>query len=417
MHPVLVEIPLPGWHVSWFVLLLLAGLLGVALTVFAWTQKDKVLAAVGVPLGAGGLVAAVVWRHKTLALGSIPVYSYGALLAVSLIVGWLLTQRLARADGFPRELGRGAFFVAVIVGLVGARVWYAATNTTHFGSWRDLFDVHRGGLVAYGGLLGGLAGSATYLAIKRQPWLRWADAAAPSVAAGLMVTRVGCYLFGCDFGRPLAGNAPAWLRRIGTFPQWEPGNAAGSGSPAWLQHVAERGLSPEAVTSLPVHPTQLYESVAGGLLLVLTLVTWRRRRFSGQVLLTLGFGYAAFRFLVEFWRDDAERGTLGPELARHVAVACGLLALGAALAVGPARSIRGRVGRAFAWAAGPVAALGAYVLMAPVVQRLSTSQWAALLTGIAAALAWHPLQRLHARAAELQASQTPTSPHPICPSK
>ncbi|MBN1609577.1 MAG: prolipoprotein diacylglyceryl transferase [Polyangiaceae bacterium] len=410
MHPVLVEIRFPGWHVPWFALLVLVGLLGVALAVFAWTHKDRVLAVVGAPLGVGGLVAAVVWRHETLALGSIPVYSYGALLAVSFMVGWVSTHRLARADQFPSGPSRGAFFVAAIVGLIGARASYVLTDPAESGTWRELLAMHHGGLVAYGGFLAGLAGSATYLAIKRQPWLLWADAAAPSVAAGLMVTRVGCYLFGCDFGRPLSRDAPAWLQRVGTFPRWEPGNVAGSGSPAWLQHVAERGLSPQAPASLPVHPTQLYEAIAGGLLLVLALMVRRRRRFPGQVLLTFGLGYATFRFLVELLRDDAERGSVGPALARQVAVPCGLLALGAALAVGPARSIRGRVGRTFAWAAGPAAALGAYVLMrpapfaAPVVEPLSTSQWAALLTGIAAALAWGPLERLPARAAELQAS-------------
>jgi phosphatidylglycerol:prolipoprotein diacylglycerol transferase len=410
MHPVLLEIPLPRWQLPWFVLLLVAGVLGFGLAVFAWTQKDKMLAMVGALLGAGGLVAALVWRHKTLALGSVPVYSYGALLAVSLAVGWLLTWRLARAEPFPSGVSTGAFFVAAISGLIGARALYALTNLAEVGSWREVFDMHRGGLVAYGGFLGGLAGSATYLTLKRQSWLAWADAATPSVAAGLMVTRVGCYLFGCDFGRPLCGNAPAWLRRAGTFPRWEPGNAAGSGSPAWLQHVAERGLSPEAAASLPVHPTQLYESIAGGLLLVLALMVWRKRRFPGQVLLSFGVGYAAFRFLVEFWRDDAERGSLGPELARHVAAACGLLVLGTAVAVGPGRSIRGRVGRAFAWTAAPVAALSAYALLrpapfaVPAVQPLSTSQWAALLTGAAAALAWRPLERLRSGAAETRAS-------------
>jgi phosphatidylglycerol---prolipoprotein diacylglyceryl transferase len=410
MHPVLVEIPLPGWHVRWFVLLIFGGLVGVALAAFAWTQKDRVLAVTGAALGAGGLVGAVVWRHETLALGSIPVYSYGALLAASFVVGWLLTHRLARAAEFALEPARGAFFVAAITGLVGARAAYALTNPTSFDTWRHLFDMHRGGLVAYGGFLVGLAGSATYLALKRQRWLVWADAAAPSVAAGLMITRIGCYLFGCDFGRPLGDNAPSWLERLGTFPRWVPGNPAGSGSPAWLQHVAERGLSLDATASLPVHPTQLYESIAGGLLLVLALVIWRRRRFPGQVLLSVGFAYAVFRFLVDLCRDDAERGTLGPEFARHVAVPLGLLALGAAFAVGPARSIRGRVARVCVSTTGPVAALGVYVLVrpqafaAPGVEPFSTSQWAALLTGIAAALAWRPLERSGTRTAELEAS-------------
>jgi phosphatidylglycerol:prolipoprotein diacylglycerol transferase len=412
MHPVLVEIPLPDWRIPWLALLLAGALLGLALALFGWRQTDRQLAVVGALLAAAGLVAAVVWRHKTLALSSIPVYSYGALLALSFVVGWIVTLRLARAQPLPLELSKAAFFVAAISALLGARALYVLTNPTQFGTWRGLFDMHRGGLVAYGGFLGGLAGSVTYLRVKRQSWSAWADAAAPSLAAGLMITRLGCYLFGCDFGRPLSSGAPGWLQRMGTFPRWEPGNAAGSGSPAWLQHVAERGLSPDAASSLPVHPTQLYESIAGGLLLVLTLVVWRKRRFAGQVLLTFALGYGVFRFSVEFWRDDAERGAFGPELARHLALACGLLVFGAACSLGPGRSLGKRLARALVWAAGPVAAMGAYALLRPAafaaatLEQLSTSQWTALFTGIAAALAWRSLDRRHEQVTERQAASS-----------
>lgn len=408
MHPVLVEIPLPAWQVPWLVLLLLGGLLGVALVLFAWMHKDRWLTVLGALLGAGGCVGAAVWRHETFTLSSIPVYSYGTLLALSFVLGWFLTLRLARSNALPSDLGKLVFFVAAISALLGARALYVLTNLERFGAWRELFDMQGGGLVAYGGFLGGLAGSVIFLRARRSSWLAWADAAVPSLAAGVMITRVGCYLFGCDFGRPLLPGAPVWLQRLGTFPHWEPGSPAGSGSPAWLAHVAERGLSPDAVSSLPVHPTQLYESIAGGLLLVVVLLVWHRRRFAGQVLLTFGFGYGLFRFLVELCRDDAERGAFGPEVARHLAVSFGLLAFGAAFAFGPGRSIRPRYARVLGWAVGPVAALFAYWALrpapfaAPALEPLSTSQWVALVTGIAAALAWRPLGR-HPPAKELMA--------------
>ena len=71
-------------------------------------------------------------------------------------------------------------------------------------------STHRG-LVAYGGFIGGLIGSWAFLAPKKIRLLAWADDAVPSLASGLLITRIGCYLFGCDFGKGLADSAPRWL--------------------------------------------------------------------------------------------------------------------------------------------------------------------------------------------------------------
>ena len=60
--------------------------------------------------------------------------------------------------------------------------------------------VNRGGLVAYGGMIGGFLAS-WYCCRKREiPLLQWADVAAPSVVLGTAITRIGCFLFGCDYG-------------------------------------------------------------------------------------------------------------------------------------------------------------------------------------------------------------------------
>ena len=63
--------------------------------------------------------------------------------------------------------------------------------------------------MAYGGFFGGFLGSVIYSASHRRSrcW-PWADVRVPSLASGLMITRIGCYLFGCDFGKPLASGRP-----------------------------------------------------------------------------------------------------------------------------------------------------------------------------------------------------------------
>ena len=59
-----------------------------------------------------------------------------------------------------------------------------------------------------------------------------------------------------------------------------------------------------------LHPTQLYESFT--MLAVFGLLVWlhRHKKFDGQVLIAYGIIYSIFRFLIEFIRDDPQRGDL-----------------------------------------------------------------------------------------------------------
>ena len=250
--------------------------------------------------------------------GELPIFSYGVMLGSSLIVAWYFVMWLgATREGMSQDAMANTFLVTAVTAIVGSRILYILTNFDDFHSPRQWFDMRSGGLVAYGGFLGGFVGAWAYLRMKRIPLLPWADVVAPTLASGLMFTRVGCYLYGCDFGARLAPDAPAWLRALGTFPHWASSVGTGyacaappTGSPAYNHHVAVYDLAADAATSFPVHPTQLYESLAGLALCGLTLAVWARRRFRGQPLLVLVMAYGVWRFFIEQVRDDPERGAL-----------------------------------------------------------------------------------------------------------
>jgi phosphatidylglycerol:prolipoprotein diacylglycerol transferase len=278
---------------------------------------------------ARGFLDRAVW---TSSWRSIPVYSYGAMLGTSFIAGWFISTRLADRLGLSREHVTDCFLFTGIAAIFGARALYVLTNLhefrdpdTHALSIASMFALRTGGLVAYGGFLGGAAGSAIYLRRHGLSFWKWGDAAAPAVAAGLAITRIGCFLYGCDFGKPLGQDAPHGLRTLGTFPRWDDDK----GSPAWLQHTFEglrvdrtqclerlHGdfhdglcfLDRSAHASVPVHPTQLYESLTAFALVAVLASVWRRRRFDGQVLLAAGAFYGIARALIEIVRDDNERG-------------------------------------------------------------------------------------------------------------
>ena len=240
--------------------------------------------------------------------GPQPIYSYGVLLGLSLLVGWQVIMWLGKQSGLSAGTLGDVYLTATVSGVIGARVLYVMTNRDEFTTLGQWFDLRSGGLVAYGGFLGGFAGSFIHLRLKKLSVLTFADCAAPAIAIGLCLTRIGCYLYGCDFGSRLPASAPHWLAKLGTFPRWEDSVGELRGSPAFLHHVNAYGLAREASYALPVHPTQLYEAALGLLLGAVCLIVFQRRSFQGQALLVLSLGYGLARFFLEYLRDDPERG-------------------------------------------------------------------------------------------------------------
>jgi phosphatidylglycerol:prolipoprotein diacylglycerol transferase len=241
----------------------------------------------------------------------LPIYSYGVMLGLSLVVGWYLTLRLCVKDGLDRETMGSCYVWTAVSAVVGSRLLYVLTNLDRFDSFFDIFKVNQGGLVAYGGFLGGFVGSLVFCRLRGIKLLAWADCAVPSLCTGLMITRIGCLFYGCDFGKPWDG---PWAIH---FP---------SGSPAFNQQRVEGLLGPGAVQSLGVHPTQLYESLNGLVLFGLVMLVRRYRRFSGQMFVAFTMGYAVLRYFVETLRADEQRGNIGPLSTSQFIGVCTFLA-------------------------------------------------------------------------------------------
>lgn len=400
MHPILFRIPIPqsGLPLLW-ALLVAAGIAAVvAFLQYRDQNKKGVIGALAV--AAALVVAGIVLNGKTLPIGPLPIYSYGVMLGLSLVVGWYLTLGLAERDGLPKEVMANNYVVTAVAAVVGSRILYILTNLDEFSDPISMLDVRKGGLVAYGGFLGGFVGSLVYLRTYRIALLPWADVAVPSLASGLMITRIGCYLFGCDFGQPLAKTAPGFLQKLGTFPRWDVGlidpTATGgpSGSPAWLQHLKKHLISEDAASSLPVHPTQLYESLVGASLLALLLVSRRYQKFRGQIFLIFTFAYGVCRFMLEMLRADDERGWIPPSLPEHILLPLAFVLFAVGYVIGPSKMVENPTIRTVTRALAFVPAVIVFFALKPesfgtsVTVQLSTSQAVALSTGVAACMAF-----------------------------
>ena len=228
---------------------------------------------------------------------SLPVYAYGTMLMLAIVSGWLLALPALKKQGFLPEKAVIVVFVGLVGAVIVARLFYVLTNWKAFSPDLPLsfFDFdRRQGLVAYGGYLGGFLASGLATRAYGWNWFSFADAAAPSLASGLGLTRVGCFLAGCDYGCPTS----TWL-----------GVAFPKNSFAYYDHLSRGLIGSQSPQSLPVHPTQLYAVGAGLLICLILLMIYKKfRTYNGFTFACFLLLYGIFRFNVEFIRGDADRG-------------------------------------------------------------------------------------------------------------
>jgi phosphatidylglycerol:prolipoprotein diacylglycerol transferase len=298
MRPILLKIPALPLLVACFIVAVIAVIRDSVpwrgkRPTFPWTSAWAVGGAVALLIFIGKLRDPGADVLANLRNGFVPIYAYGVMLGTSLVVGWFIVMNLAKNDGLDQQEAGTIYMWSAIWSIIGSRLLWYFTDTNPKTTIADIPMINQGGLVAYGGMIGGFLAS-VYCCRKRGiPLLQWADVAAPSVVLGTAITRVGCLLFGCDYGKP--SNLP-WAIR---FP---------AHSPAWNDHLNNKWIQDTALRSLPVHPTQIYESLVGLFLFGLLMLIRRYRKFSGEVFLGWVFGYGILRPLIEQVRGDEDRG-------------------------------------------------------------------------------------------------------------
>lgn len=215
-------------------------------------------------------------------IGPLTIHTYGVLVAAGFLLGIALAVGQARKEGIPSDKILDLGFYVLLAAIIGSRLFFVVINAGHYlKNPIEILKIWEGGLVFYGGILFAVPVAIWY--IKKNGLGIWStgDIFAPSIAIGHAIGRLGCFSAGCCYGRPAE-----WLPWAITFTDPE--------------SLAKIGI--------PLHPTQLYESL-GEFINFLILITLRRHQsFRGQLFWTYLLLYSALRFIVEFFRGDENRG-------------------------------------------------------------------------------------------------------------
>jgi len=229
--------------------------------------------------------------HPTLLkFHGIELHSYGLLLAIAFLLGIQIFVARARARGLPEEAMHTLSLWLLVLAIAGGRVLFVLT---HWGEYAAdpmaIFRLWEGGLILYGGYLAAIGGGIVFVRRRGLPVWRVGDAAAPSMALGVAIGRLGCFMNGCCYGLPT--HLP------------------------WGTHFPPGTMASYTVPGMAIHPSQLYLSGSSFLLFVAVLALDRTRRFDGW----LFWGYIAFdallRIVIDFTRyydETAVIGTMGP---------------------------------------------------------------------------------------------------------
>ena len=249
------------------------------------------------------------FAFRILALALAGYLEYGSIQHI------IAQSRRRNVDGveFTTYLALWVLFSAII----GSRLLYILMHPGEFTHDPALtFAFWRGGLkglVFFGGLVGALVMGVIFARHNRLPLLNLLDAAMPSIVLGEFFTRIGCFLNGCCWGE--VSNLP-WAV---PFPQ---------DSFPWVYQLGKGLIAANARHSLPIHPTQLYSSLAGLLLFGIALVLERRRWRPGVLFGVMLFLYSGFRFGVDFLRAYDHK-----DLWTNQAISLGLCAVGLAVTI------------------------------------------------------------------------------------
>ena len=222
-------------------------------------------------------------KEVLFSIGPLTVYGYGAMIAIGVLAAYFTAEYRAKKYGLAYEQIFYLVIWCVLGGFACSKFlfwiteWKSVVNDPGF-----LLDTLTDGFVVYGGIIGGIFVGYVFCRVKKLEFMKYFDLVMPSIALAQGFGRIGCLLAGCCYGRETEG--------------------------AFAITFTDSSFAPNHVALIP---TQIYSSILDFIHFGVLLWIAKHKKADGQVAACYLIFYSIGRFILEFFRGDLERGSVG----------------------------------------------------------------------------------------------------------
>jgi phosphatidylglycerol:prolipoprotein diacylglycerol transferase len=220
--------------------------------------------------------------NELLTIGPVTIYGYGLMIAIGVFSAYLMTCHLSKKNGLSDEPVFSMLIWGMIGGILGAKLLYWVTILDQIVDNPSVILDFGDGFVVYGGILGGILAGFFLSRVKKLPFWKYLDCVVPSIALAQGFGRIGCLLAGCCYG--MATDSAFSI----TFTN-----------------------SDYAPNNVPLVPTQILSSAFDFVNFAVLYCICRKGKRDGLPTACYLIIYGIGRFIIEFFRGDLGRGTVG----------------------------------------------------------------------------------------------------------
>jgi len=240
-----------------------------------------------------GIVIRHLSNHISL-FGKFDIAYYGIIIGIGMLMALFVVETDARRHGNDSGIYYDFFILAIIFGVLGARLYYVIFEWDYYkGDLMRILNIREGGLAIYGGIISGAVTAAVFCKIRKISFLKLSDSAMLGVLVGQFIGRWGNF-FNCEaFG---GYTDSLFAMRI----------KASLANPSMISdELVAHMINDNGIKYIQVHPTFLYESVWNFLtFIILYIYAGKKEPGSGNVTIMYFLCYGLGRFLIEGLRTD-----------------------------------------------------------------------------------------------------------------
>ena len=215
-------------------------------------------------------------------IGDVNIEWYSVLIVIGAILAIIMIIREAKRYGYPKDFVFNMCFWTIIVGIIGARLYYVLFNLDLYTNIVDVFKIWEGGLAIHGGIIFGLITCFLYCKKYKVRTVRMVDFIVPALLLAQAIGRWGNFF---------NGEAHGAVTSLGALQNL---------------HIPDFIIEGMNIGGVYYQPTFLYESL-WCLLGVIVILIVRRLKITkvGQPTAIYLMWYGLGRFFIETMRTDS----------------------------------------------------------------------------------------------------------------